>query len=198
MPEGKAAETIEENKVQAGGGGGADDRIARLERENSDLLKETLSKKEQIRTMEGAKVLEQENLLKEQNKYKELYEGANAKAKRAEELEPIFTTLLDAEIALIPEGKRDMVPAFEKPEQKLLWLQKAKTMGFFNAVETNGKKTTVTSVQSKVSTDGTLPEYLSYDRNDPRIAQLPISEYQAWKRHNTKTTHGVRGWGNSQ
>lgn len=168
-------------------------RIAQLEQENASLLKETLAKKELIRDLETKKQAEEQERLKEQNKYKELYEGTLPKSKRLEELEPVFTTLLEAEIGDIPEDKRDLIPNFDKPEQKLLWVRNAKSKGLFGSQKQEVKLPG--TVQSKVNTDQTLPEFLSWSANDNRLTTLSISDFQKWKQHNQKTSSGVRGWG---
>lgn len=168
-------------------------RIAELEKENSNLLKETLAKKELIRDLETKKQTEEQERLKEQNKYKELYESTIPKSKRLEELEPVFTTLLESEIAEIPEDKRDLIPNFDKPEQKLLWVRNAKSKGLFGT-----QKETVKipgTVQSKVNTDATSPEFLSWAASDNRLTTLSMPDFQKWKQHNQKTPAGVRGWG---
>ena len=188
-------------------------RIEALERENAGLLKETLFKKEQIRDLETKKTAEEAERLKEQNKYKELYEADQPRIKRLAEIEPVLTSLLDVEIAGIPEDKRDLVPNFERPEQKLLWVKTAKEKKLFTPelnegkpqVDKNGKpvldakgQPVITSVQSKVNTDKNLPEFVSWASNDPRLTTLPTADYIVWKQHNTKSSPGIRGWGNSQ
>lgn len=168
-------------------------RIAELEKENSGLLKETLSKKELIKNLETQKQTEEQERLKEQNKYKELYESNVSKVKRVEEVEPVLNQILETEIGEIPEDKRDLIPNFEKPEQKLLWVRNAKSKGLFSV----GKETKApaSTVQSKVNTDGTLPEYLGWANTDERLKTLSIAEFQKWRQHNQKAPAGVRGWG---
>lgn len=185
-------------------------RIAQLETENAALLKETVAKKEQIRDLETKKKAEEEEQLKSQQKYKELYEGSLPKAKRAEELEPVVADLINIEIADIPEEKRELIPNFEKPEQKLLWIRKAKSQGLFTPVadpkgEKGGKgklgpdgKPLPATVQSKVNTDGTTPEFLTWSPNDPRLASLSIPDFRQWQAHNRPQKTGVVGWGTSQ
>ena len=182
-------------------------QVEALKKENSTLLQETLSKKEQLKQLETQKATQEADVLKEQNKYKELYEGSLAKAKRADELEPVLNQILETEIALVPEDKRDLIPSFEKPEQKLSWLNNAKTKGLFGKAadsgsaegETKGKKeekkAPVGSVQSKTGGNGQAPEFLSYTNADPRMAKLTTAEYVQWRAHNRKPVSGVAGWG---
>ena len=188
-------------------------QVESLKKENAGLLQETLSKKEQLKALEQKKADEESAALKEQNKYKELYEGSLAKAKRADELEPILTTMLDSEIAEVPEDKRDLVPNFDKPEQKLLWLRNAKTKGIFASPAAGeggqggegkggkgegngkGKKNPPGSVQSKSGGNEQTPEFLSYTKDDPRLRGLSNEQYVQWKAHNRKPAAGVVGWG---
>ena len=172
-------------------------KIEALEKENQALLKETMAKKDQIRDLEAKKTQEEQDRLKEQNKFKELYEGAQPKVARLIEIEPVLTTILETEISEVPEDKRDIIPQFEKPEQKLLWLRQAKAKGLFVPPTTtkDGKQIPPT-VQSKVSTDGTLPEFVSWGASDPRLTTLSIDQFRLWKQHNAKTSPGLRGWGN--
>lgn len=169
-------------------------RIEALEKENASLLKETLSKKEHIRELETKKQAEEAERLKEQNKFKELYEGTIPKAKRAEEIEPVINSLLELEVADVPEDKRELIPQFEKPEQKLLWVRNAKAKGLF-AVPDQSTQNPASTVQSKVKTEGTLPDFVSWPSNDPRLSKLTTDQYRIWKAHNTKTVTGIRGWG---
>jgi len=184
--EAESKETVDLNKQ----------RIEALEKENAALLKETIAKKEQIRDLEAKKTVEEQERLKEQNKWKELYEGILPKAKRLEELEPVLTTLLEQEIADIPEDKRELIPNFDKPEQRLSWVKNAKIKGLFKTTE-QGKTQPASTVQSKVQTDGTLPDYVSWASNDPRLTKLTLQEFQIWKRHNQKSAQGIKGWGNT-
>ena len=184
-------------------------QVEALKKENSTLLQETLSKKEQLKALETQKQEQEAAVLKEQNKYKELYEGALAKAKRADELEPVLNQILESEIALVPEDKRDLIPSFEKPEQKLSWLNNAKTKGLFGTAKDSGSttegdkgkgkddksKNPPGSVQSKTGGNSQSPEFLSFAPNDPRLAKLSTAEYVQWKQHNRKPASGVVGWG---
>ena len=184
-------------------------QIDTLKKENAALLQETLSKKEQLKKLETDKQTQEAAVLKEQNKYKELYEGAQAKAKRADELEPILTSMLETEVAAIPEDKRDLVPAFEKPELKLQWIRNAQTKGFFGKAADSGaegdkggkkddkgdKAKPPGSIQSKTGGKEQSPEFLSFAPTDPRLAKLTIPEYQQWKAHNRRSPVGVVGWG---
>lgn len=172
-------------------------RIEALERENAALLKETLSKKEQIRDLESKKQTEEQDRLKEQNKFKELFEASQPKVKRLEEIETVFTQILETEIAEVQEEKRDLIPQFEKPEQKLLWLRQAKAKGLFAPkMDTTGKDgKPPATVQSKVNADKNLPEFVSWSSNDPRLTTLSTEQYRIWRAHNTKTATGVKGWG---
>ena len=179
----------------------AKSRIEALEKENQSLLKDTMAKKEQIRDLEAKTENERQAQLKEQAKWKELYEVAQPTLARFKEIEPVLTSLLETELSEVPEDKRDIIPQFEKPEAKLLWLRQAKGKGFFKPAEEPKKEKDgkpVSTVQSKVNTDGTLPEFVSWAPSDPRLTSLSMAQFRLWKQHNQKQAPGVTGWGSAK
>ncbi len=178
-------------------------KILDLETQNKALVKEAMEKKEHIRKLEDSRKAEEDKHLKDQNKYKELYEGASPTLERFKKLEPMLNTMLETEVAEIPEATRDLIPQFSTVEEKLLWVRNAKTKGLFAAPPAidpkTGKpvvpvKTPASSVQSKTQTSETAQEFLSYPANDPRLTQLSLNDYRLWKQHNQKGV-GVKGWG---
>lgn len=195
----------EQNQDQNKGGGSEQDpikqKVEQLERENASLLKETLAKKQQIKELEEKKTQEEQERLKEQNRYKELYEAGQPQVKRLGEIEPVLNQILETEIAGVPEDKRELIPQFEKPEQKLLWVRQAKDKGLFTpnmdgsraSTGADGKPVTV---GSKVNTDKNLPDFVNWSSTDPRLMKLTTQEFQVWKRHSQRTVTGIKGWGN--
>lgn len=175
-------------------------KIADLETQNKALVKEAMEKKEHIRALEDTRRTEEEKHLKEQNKFKELYEGAAPQIERLSKLEPMLNTMLETEVAEIPEEKRDLIPQFPTVEEKLLWVRNAKSKGLFVPASGKGaaqpeKKAPAASVQSKTQTEDTAQEFLSIPANDPRLQKLSLADYQIWKQHNQKSVSGNRGWG---
>lgn len=176
-------------------------KIADLETQNKQLVKEAMEKKEHIRKLEETKSAEEEKHLKEQNKYKELYENAVPKLERLSKLEPTLNSMLETEVSEIPEEKRELIPQFQTIEEKLFWVRNAKAKGLFvpakdgKSAAAPEKKAPASSVQSKTQTEEGSAEFLSIPANDPRLQKLSLQEYRQWKAHNATTKAGVRGWG---
>ncbi|MFD9628670.1 hypothetical protein [Peribacillus muralis] len=61
----------------------------------------------------------------------QLQETIDAGTKRVEALEGVLKTMLDAELELIDEEYRELVPADKPIEEQLEWLGKAKSKGLF-------------------------------------------------------------------
>ena len=179
-------------------------RISDLEASNKALVKEAMEKKEHIRKLEESRKAEEDKHLKDQNKFKELFEQASPTLERFKKLEPMLNTMLETEVAEIPEDKRELIPQFSTVEEKLLWVRNAKTKGLFVASPAldpkTGKpivpaKTPASSVQSKTQTSETAQEFLSYGADDARLQKLSLNDYRLWKQHNQKPGVGVKGWG---
>lgn len=189
------ADTAKENAGEAKASEDLQKKITDLESQNKSLVKEAMEKKDQIRQLEETRRSEEEKSLKEQNKFKELYEGSLPKLERLNKLEPTLNSMLETEIAEVPEDKRELIPAFAQVEDKLLWIRQAKSKGLFVPAKAEEKKQPANSVQSKTNTGQTAQEFLSWSANDPRLTSLSINEYKLWKSHNHKSASGMRGWG---
>lgn len=166
--------------------------IEKIENEKRELLHETMDRKDKLRKLEKEKEDAENARLKEEGKIKELLDKVQPKADRLDKLEPILNNLFDLEIADIPEEKRDVIPQFQHVEEKLQWVKNAKAKGVFGAPK---KETPAGSHNSKPNQEGSLPEFVSWAANDPRLQKLTLAEYQVWKQHNRQTGNKVVGWG---
>lgn len=173
----------------------ANELVDSLQKEKRELLHETMDRKEKLRAFEKKQQEAEETRLKEEGKFKELVGTLEPKAKRLETLEPVLTELLTLEIADIPEDKRDLIPSFEYPEQKLKWVKQAKSKGLFAGTTPPGKPPVPPSDQRPPGSGATPPEFVTWGPNDPRLTSLKPDEYKVWKEHNRKPANKIAGWG---
>lgn len=88
--------------------------------------------KEQEEIENKKKQGEFETLYNETSQELETYKSQVTEAsERVEQLEGIIQTLVDAELEVVPEEMRDLVPENFTPEQKLSWITNAKQKGLF-------------------------------------------------------------------
>jgi len=152
-----------------------------LKKEKADLLKEVMATKEKLGNFEKKAEQDKQTQLAEQGKYKELLESLTPKVQRFEKLMPVIEKLYEAEVADVPEDKRELIPQGDV-ETRLDWLRSAKSKGLFKTQEPE-KKPPVSSVQSKASAVPGSAEYLTWDKNDPRVTRLPIADQAKWLAH---------------
>lgn len=162
-----------------------------LKKEKSDLLKEVMAKKEKLEAFEKKAEQEKQTQLAEQGKYKELIDQLTPKVQRFDRVMPILEKLYDLEVKDVPEDKRELIPQGDV-ETRLEWLKTAKSKGFFKTEQP--KQPPAGSVQSKTNA---LPEgaaeYLTWDKNDPRVTRLPIADQRKWLDHQ-KSQKQASGW----
>lgn len=102
---------------------------------------------EQLETFTKEKEQAELEAKKKKGEFEELYNGAQSeletyktqsqeKSQRVEQLESIIQTLVDAELEVVPEDMRDLVPENFTPEQKLSWISNAKAKGLFGSAPT--------------------------------------------------------------
>lgn len=95
-------------------------------------LDEITQAKEQEEIENKKKQGEFETLYNETSQELETYKSQVTEAsERVEQLEGIIQTLVDAELEVVPEEMRDLVPENFTPEQKLSWITNAKQKGLF-------------------------------------------------------------------
>jgi hypothetical protein len=99
----------------------------------SDLRKENASHRTAKTAAERQAQQATEQAAKDQGKWKELAEGYEPKAKRVDLVESYIADMLAAELKIIPERLRALVPAFDDPLKTLQWVQTAKASGVLAA-----------------------------------------------------------------
>lgn len=90
------------------------------------------SAEKRLAELEAAEAARQEDEAKKRGDYDKLINDLKPKAARAAELEATLREYLDAEIADIPEDKRDLIPEGDIAAQ-LRWVKAAKAKGLFTA-----------------------------------------------------------------
>ena len=95
----------------------------------TDLRKESASQRKARADAEKVAQAAAETAAKEQGKWKELYEGAEPKAKRADTLEAFIGELVASELEAVPEKLKALVPEFDDPLKTLQWVRSAKAAG---------------------------------------------------------------------
>lgn len=162
-----------------------------LKKEKADLLKEVMQKKEKLEAYEKQAEKDKQAQLAEQGKYKELLNELTPKVERFNRVMPVLEKLYELEVKDVPEDKRELIPQGDV-ETRLEWLKTAKSKGFFKTEQP--KQQPAGSVQSKTNA---LPEgaaeYLTWDKNDPRVTRLPIADQRKWLDHQ-RSQKKVSGW----
>ena len=99
----------------------------------ADLRKESAGRRKAQADAERQAKDAAETAAKEQGKWRELYESAEPKAKRADTLEAFIGELVATELDAVPEKLRALVPEFDDPLKKLRWVRDAKAAGVLAA-----------------------------------------------------------------
>lgn len=166
--------------------------LATANKEKADLLKETMSRKQELKDLNDKLAKQKQDELTEQGKWKELHDGLKPKAERLDAVEATIKEILELEIADVPADKRELIPA-GTPEAQLKWVKTAKAKGLFNAPqEPNPKKPPVNPKGKGVEGK----EFLTWSVDDPRLKTMSTSEYQEWKAYQQtqQTASPAKGW----
>lgn len=97
-----------------------------------EVNKRAKSAEKRLAELEAAEAARQEDEAKKRGDFDKLISDLKPKAARAAELESTLREYLDAEIADIPEDKRDLIPDGDIAAQ-LKWVKAAKAKGLFAA-----------------------------------------------------------------
>lgn len=174
-----------------------------LKTEKRELLHETMQRKDKLRKLEEESENRNKEALKSQQKWEDLYKGAEPQVQRLQKIEPVLQEIFDLEIADVPEDMRDIIPD-GTVEAKIKWVKSAKQRGVFgkpqNTVTIDPKTglpvtKPAQSIQSKVTGDKNLPEFVSWAATDPRLTTLNPSEFTLWRQHNRKVGTSIPGYG---
>lgn len=158
----------------------------------ASVTEETIERRQRIRTLEQEQDKKSEAALKEQNKYKELYEAAQPKVKRLEELETVVNQILETKKEVVPEDKRHLIPG-GTPETQLKWIEDAVASGLFYPKGGEPPKSDPPKVskQNQPKDDNkNMTDYLTWASDDARLTSLSLPQYAEWQKHNGKIVTG--------
>lgn len=102
------------------------------QRHIKDLRKENETHRKAKTTAEKQAAEAAQAAAAEQGKYKELYEGIRGKAEQADQYEAYFAERLAAELAVLPDRLKGLVPDLA-PLAKLRWIEAARAAGILTA-----------------------------------------------------------------
>lgn len=164
----------------------------KTQKELKEVVKESMGRKEKLRTYETEREKAEEKRLAEQGEYKGLVDKLKPQAERMEAVDATLKEILALEIADIPEDKRELIPQ-GTPEVQLKWVKQAKAKGLFSAPEgapaAGGEApagSPPASREKKPASGPGTPEWMGWKPGDARLTTLSTAQYEEWKKGNNR------------
>lgn len=114
------------------------DEINKKYKEMSDKMAEFEKGKAEIEKKKAEELGEFEKLYKETSKEMDSYKSKTTQAEeRTKQLETVVNELIENKLKDIPDDFKDLIPEGMSADEKLAWISKAESKGFFKKSTTN-------------------------------------------------------------